>query len=517
MTAGSSFLRRRAFCLGALAVVAAAPVRADRTNVCDFSEFGPDPTGATPCDAQFQAWLAAALGRGQVAYAGPGLFRLAATQIVPLDAVGLEIAGAGIGRTTFRRMAHTIARNGDTMIRFLGGNGASVSVSGLTLDGDCDNQPLPPGEGMLAYNFAWQHCMLMEFIPGAGGFGRIHAADCEVRNPMSDGFSIRGGETAVPAVREALFERIVNTAWRLDRVRPRVRGDITITAYVAHAEVRDCVLPRLHYEPKFLVPEGQTMTIFESNNRVGELLAHMEGSGRAPDRTRRVVTGGSIDFYLMQGEADTRYTGTRITPRRPGNRLTGGHHRFERCAFQIAPEYRTAPGETALLSSSYPAAGAIEIVDCSLTADPAAKPPGLFISRRSQGSGGGAIVIDGLRCRAPAMQLVLIDTMRTTIRDVTSDYRGGGGQGGAFILLGSPALPGDYAVSISGVRLPDARATLFRGSPSARVPAAGVVAVTLAGNRVAGRLVDDQSAGFGAIAARMGEGVAASWRLSGDR
>lgn len=167
------------------------------------------------------------------------MFSLAETQNVSLAAERIDIRGAGAGRTIFRRRAGTITRNGECLIRFIGtGKGAIVSMAGLTVDMDCTRQPHPPVDTVLADNFAWQHSIAVEFLPTAPhAFRRIQVSDCEVRDSVSDGFAIRGGPG--PGVDEAVFERVANR-WPIERRRPRVRGDITITAFVARLSVPGC-------------------------------------------------------------------------------------------------------------------------------------------------------------------------------------------------------------------------------------------------------------------------------------
>ena len=369
-------------------------------------------------DDAFEAWILASLANGQVARAGPGTFRLARTHAFTLQGQHLVMTGAGTGRTLFRRAPDSVHRNAEVLMRFVGiGAGAAVEMSGLALDMNCDQQPAPPGAVALAGNFAWQHCGIVEFLPQSpGAFRLIKISDCEIRNPIADGFSIRGGPA--PGVGNAIFERVVNRLWPLDQKRPRVRGDITITSLIELVTVSDCILPRLHYEPEGPMPPGKVMNIVERNNRTGEIIVYFHGSYAVPERARRSVSGGSVERSVNQGNCSTIIRNASFTMRRP-SRLTGGPHRFESCRFLVASDYDPGKGApTALFASSYPVASSIEIIGGRLEVAPGAQAPGSFINRQGEGSPPGRILIDGLVDLAPAIELATGSITQITLRNI---------------------------------------------------------------------------------------------------
>jgi len=411
----SSLNRRTVFAAGLAALV---PVRvAGAVGYCDFEEFHPDPTGTVAADDAFHAWILAALTRGRIARAGPGIFRLAATHNFDLQGQHLAMVGAGIGRTCFRRAAASVNRNGEVLMRFTGlGTNAVVEMTGLTVDMNCDQQPLPPGAVDLKGNFAWQHCGAVEFLPKAAhAFRLIHIRDCEVRNPIADGFSIRGGP--VPGVGDAMFERVVNRLWPIERKRPRVRGDITITAMIERVSVSDCVLSRLHYELGAAIPPGLSMKVVERGNRVGEILGHFPANYTSPERATRNVHGGVVARGIAQGNCTTISTGVSLLLRQP-SRLTGGVHRFENCRFRLEDDYSGNDASPAVFGSSYPVASAIEVIGGRLEAAPNLRTPQYFIDRNGKRAPPGRILIDGLIDAVPGMELVRGSLTQIDVRNV---------------------------------------------------------------------------------------------------
>ncbi len=497
-TPDASCLSRRSVLAGGL-VLLAAPAGAEAQAGPTLASFGADPTGRQPCDEAFDRWIAAALAGGGTATLGAGRFTLASTRAIALVGQTLRIVGAGAGRSIICRMAGTVTANGQPMIQINGANGARLTIEGLTVDMACDAQPRPPGNAALPFNFAREHCACVDMLPRSGhGFASISISDCEVRDPVADGFAIRGMPSlSEPGVDSATFLRVANTRWPVDQQRPRVRGDITITAWISTVSIQNCTLPRLHYEIESELVGSRVMLVNEANNQVGELIATWSAKdGDAGSTTAwRRVTGGRIAWRLMQGRCRTDYSGTLIEMRAFGSRLLSGVHRFSNCRFVVSQSL-TMPSqrETGLLQSVPPVADLIVIDGGSLSVPANVTAPHFFLLRSGNQTSAGVISIRNFAMNAPAMQLALVQNARLTVDGVTSDYNGSGVFGGAFVSITVPTMPGNCDVALTGITLTNPRATLVRGPVSPRQPGTEMIRLTTGRNRLAsGRAIDSRS------------------------
>lgn len=473
-------------------------------------DFGVVGDGTTNDTAALTLALDAAAAAGADLFIPEGTYILndtpgAVESVINLKAINvtnktLRIRGAGMGNTIIRRGAGTITANNQSLLRFCASAGGVVYLSDLTLDMDSEVGNITPG-GALETNFTWQHNLCAEFRPQdeLNSFDLIHCQNIEIRDPISDGLSYRGGLSTGAGCKKFVAINVRNNEWGLTTERPRVRGDITITGICNEIEIHGGRFPRLHLERDLTLSTNTISYVTINNAQIGEFLNHNPGNlaseSGVPERIVTRIHGGSINYYMFAGCGLTTFNGTRIVNRSDGHhRLTEGDFTFNSCEFVVGAEYTgSTTNESGLFIATSIFPRDVRINGGHLEAESGAALPKSFLYFGDSGGGlTGTLTIKGFTSEPASMLLCLLQNSAWDISGVTSAYDGSHPWTAGMVFNYQSTAGGAKTGRFSGCRLTNSAA--FLCTPTYADPGAsgGIFTITIDGtNRVGeGKLVD---------------------------
>jgi len=481
-------------------------------------DFGATGDGMTNDTAALTLGFAAALSTGKRLHFPAGTYVLNDTPGVAQPIIGslkavdvsnktLVIEGDGMGLTKIRRAAGSITANNQSLLRFCASAGGKVILRNVTLDMDSEVGNITPG-GSLTNNFTWQHNLCAEFRPldALNAFDLVHCENVEILNPISDGISLRGGLFTGPGFRKVNMINVRNDKWGVTTVRPRVRGDITITAVCDEINIVGGRFPRLHLERDIDLSVVHYSRITVSDALIGEFLSHNPGNlisgGGTPEEISVSVNGGRIEYQMFAGCGIVQLNGTQIVLRHSSShRLTEGDFIFNNVRFVLGVGYS---GPTTAESSLFVATSGVyprrvAVIGGEYMVEPGATPPRVMFNLGDNAGGSGVFEVGGnFRHNVAGSLLLFGSNVTPLIREMSSTYDGSHPYGVGLIFVPQLTAGGARSAIIQGVVMLGAGA-VFTPPFAGPTGTGGIMTITARGNVAqAGKLVDLTSATYGA-------------------
>lgn len=501
----------------------------DTSNGVRVEAFGADMTGTTvTLKARVDAWIKLAILTGKPALIGAGTLLLSATPGdsttgEPDGGVGVSfiltnktllVQGAGKGVTNIRRSNASMTANGQPLLRFYAYAGGVLRMKDMTLDTNC-NANFPPSGGDLSTNFDWQHngCVEVRGNPLANyGFDLCEFVNIGIKDPVTDGISIRGGSITGAQMRRVYCENVTNDTPSLKVRRTRVRGDITITSVIDELVIKGGRFPRLHLERDGALSVSHFATVDIEGAQIGEFLAHNPGNSSyaesggvvypgTPERIRITVSDSTLWQGGQWGCGIVTFNNCRFhfyDNRRV--RMTEGDHIYNNVHWVIPPGFVPLAGnESTLMAMTNPYSRDIIINGGSLTAEAGAGIPPWFMYLGDNGGGSTGVVRvgGGFHLKPTTMQLMGVNHSSVEVDDVRLEYAGVGQQSQAAIQINTPILAGLRKAVIRNVRMTNPAAKLL--SVPQTPSAAGQITSFTVENNVCGvgKLIDFSTPGYG--------------------